>query len=214
METDKIEVKVLLMTIGAVIATELLMSRFNPAGVSNHLIAVGITRLLEISLIILIVIYWGKGWPSIGLELSMITTGIKKGMIWSAGFGMVVMATGVVLFLIGIDPLTLVLSELPVNRNELVLLFLVGGIVGPVAEEVFFRGICYGFFRRWGVFAAVVLTTGIFVLAHSLKFGVPVPQTIGGILFAMAYELEGSLLVPIIIHILGNLAIFSISLLF
>ena len=103
---------------------------------------------------------------------------------------------------------------MPVNRNELVLLFLVGGMVGPVAEEVFFRGICYGFFRRWGVFAAVVLTTGIFVLAHSLKFGVPVPQTIGGILFAMAYELEGSLLVPIIIHILGNLAIFSISLLF
>jgi membrane protease YdiL (CAAX protease family) len=48
----------------------------------------------------------------------------------------------------------------------------VGGIVAPVAEEVFFRGI----------------------------------------LFAAAYEIEKNLIVPITIHCLGNLAIFSLSL--
>jgi len=31
--------------------------------------------------------------------------------------------------------------------------------------------------------------------------------------FALAYELEGSLLAPIVIHSLGNLAIFSLMLL-
>jgi hypothetical protein len=37
-------------------------------------------------------------------------------------------------------------------------------------------------------------------------------QIIGGVLFAVAYELEGSLFVPITIHALGNLAIFGSSL--
>ena len=35
---------------------------------------------------------------------------------------------------------------------------------------------------------------------------------IGGILFAVAYEMEKNLLVPITIHVLGNLAIFTLAL--
>jgi membrane protease YdiL (CAAX protease family) len=34
---------------------------------------------------------------------------------------------------------------------------------------------------------------------------------IGGILFAVSYEVEKNLLVPITIHSLGNLAIFTIA---
>jgi len=79
---------------------------------------------------------------------------------------------------------------------------------GPVAEEIFFRGILYGFFRRWGAVAAVVLSTVIFVLAHPIFPGIPLPQVVGGVVFAVAYEVEGSLMVPITIHALGNMAIF------
>jgi hypothetical protein len=35
---------------------------------------------------------------------------------------------------------------------------------------------------------------------------------VGGIVFAVAYELEGNLMVPITIHVLGNTAIFALSL--
>jgi membrane protease YdiL (CAAX protease family) len=35
---------------------------------------------------------------------------------------------------------------------------------------------------------------------------------VGGIVFAVAYEVEGSLMVPITIHVLGNMAIFALSL--
>jgi hypothetical protein len=35
---------------------------------------------------------------------------------------------------------------------------------------------------------------------------------VGGVLFAAAYEKEKNLLVPVTIHCLGNLAIFSLSL--
>jgi membrane protease YdiL (CAAX protease family) len=88
----------------------------------------------------------------------------------------------------------------------------VGGIVAPIAEEVFFRGILYGFFRRWGVVVALVFSTLLFVFPHLGTHGLPTTQIIGGILFALAYEVEDSLLAPITIHALGNMAIFTLSL--
>jgi hypothetical protein len=84
--------------------------------------------------------------------------------------------------------------------------------VAPIAEEVFFRGILYGFLRRWGVLLALILTTAIFVLAHPVFPGIPVTQMVGGIIFALAYEIEGNLMAPITIHVLGNMAIFTLSL--
>ncbi|MCD6398086.1 MAG: CPBP family intramembrane metalloprotease [Spirochaetaceae bacterium] len=84
--------------------------------------------------------------------------------------------------------------------------------MSPVAEEIFFRGIIYSFFRRWRVFVAVILSTLAFVLVHPAGSGFPLPQITGGVLFAMAYEKEGNLTVPIIIHVLGNMALFSLSL--
>jgi len=52
----------------------------------------------------------------------------------------------------------------------------------------------------------------VFVLAHPIFPGIPLAQVVGGIVFAVAYEMEGSLMIPITIHILGNLAIFTLSL--
>ena len=67
--------------------------------------------------------------------------------------------------------------------------------------------------RRWGMPVALVLSTFLFVLPHLGSSGLPITQMIGGILFAAAYEIEGSLIVPIMIHAFGNMAIFSFSLL-
>ena len=43
--------------------------------------------------------------------------------------------------------------------------------------------------------------------------GLPVTQAIGAVVFALAYERAGSLAAPIAIHVLGNCAIFALSLL-
>jgi hypothetical protein len=56
------------------------------------------------------------------------------------------------------------------------------------------------------------MSTLLFVLSHPSRHTIPVPQMIGGILFAVAYEMEKNLLAPITIHILGNLAIFILAL--
>jgi len=58
----------------------------------------------------------------------------------------------------------------------------------------------------------LVLSTLFFVLSHPARHTIPVTQLIGGILFAVAYEMEKNLLVPITIHVLGNLAIFTLAL--
>ena len=44
-----------------------------------------------------------KGFPSIGLARSGIVPGLRKGLIWSAGFAVVTFLAFVILFVAGID---------------------------------------------------------------------------------------------------------------
>ena len=96
------------------------------------------------------------------------------------------------------------------NTTEVIRKESVEEIVAPFAEELFFRGLLYGFFRRWGAPFAIILSTALFTFAHPLR-GLPLTQIVGGLLFALAYEVEGNLLAPITVHVLGNLAIFTLS---
>jgi len=214
MEAKEIQIKTLLPCLAAVIAVELgTWVVTSKSGYHPMLILAG-ARLLQIFLIILIVLTWGKGLPSIGLARSEMVSGLKKGLLWSAGFGALGSIACVGLFAASINPLTLIKARLPTQTGDLILFFIVGGMLGPVAEEVFFRGILYGFLRRWGVIVALILSTLIFVLCHPISHGIPVTRLVGGLLFALAYEFGGSLIVPITIHALGNLAIFTLSLIF
>ena len=211
METKPIGIKVFLLSLGVIIliegAARLLISR----GLYNSMIVLGGTRILETGIIVSCVLLWGKGLPSIGLARAKIAPGIKRGLIWSACFPLVAAFASVVLYMVGLDPLKLIAVRLPGRLSEILIFFLIGGIVGPIAEEMFFRGMLYGFLRRWGVVVAIVVSTGVFVLAHPISQGFPIPQAVGGIVFALAYEIEGSLMTPIVIHVLGNLALFTLS---
>ena len=210
MEADRIEIKTVLISVVVVAVIEAAVGIAASTGAYSSTPLLGAARLLEAVLIVLIVLNREKGLASIGFALSGMFSGLKRGLVWSAGFGIIVLLVSAALFAAGINPLTLIHTRLPAGRNEIILFFLIGGMISPVAEEIFFRGIIYRFFRRWGVFAAVALSTLVFVLAHPAGFGFPLPQITGGILFAMAYEKEGNLMVPITIHILGNMAIFSL----
>jgi len=214
MEAKKIEIKPFFLSIAAIILIEAVASLVISRVKISPLIITGGARFVEITLIMAIVLVRGKGLPSIGLAPSKMVKGLIMGLIWSAGVGIITLFAFIALFLVDINPLLLIHTQLPAKSREIVLFFLVAGIIGPVAEEILFRGIIYGFFRRWGVLTALILSSIIFVLAHPTLSGIPVPQLIGGIVFAIAYEKEGSLIVPITIHILGNMAIFTLSLIF
>ena len=87
---------------------------------------------------------------------------------------------------------------------------MVGSLIAPIAEEIYFRGLVYGYLRRWGPIVAILGSTLLFVVIHPNLQNLPFPQIVGGLLFATAYEVEKNLMVPIVIHISGNLALFSL----
>ena len=208
MEAKPVTISTFASSFAAVLAVEAVV-RGTPLG--SSLAALGGARLLQTALMLWIVMLSAGGSASVGLERSGWLHGLRRGALWSLAFGAVALCAFLVLSLAGIDALPMILARLPQGAQAVMLLFAVGGIIAPVAEEIFFRGLLYGFFRRWGMAAALIISTFVFVLSHPLDRGLPVPQAVGGLVFAVSYEVEGNLVVPITIHVLGNLAIFALS---
>jgi len=175
------------------------------------LAAMGIFRLVQILVITGVLAFLEQGPASIGWAPSTWFSGLRKGAVWSIAFGLAAAAAMLVIYLLGMNPFQIIRAPLPVEPASLVLFFFVGGLIAPVAEELCFRGIVYSFFRRWGILSALAASTSLFVVLHSFS-GIPVTQIVGGIVFALAYETSHNLMVPITIHVTGNLTIFSLSL--
>jgi hypothetical protein len=70
---------------------------------------------------------------------------------------------------------------------------MVGAGVAPIAEEIYFRGLVFGYLRRWGPVAAILGSTLLFVAVHPDLQHIPFPQIVGGLLFALSYEIEKNL---------------------
>jgi uncharacterized protein len=208
-EAKQIKIRTLALAVAAIALVETGLA-FSTASF-NPLLRLGVARLFELGLMLWIVHVVGGSVASIGLDRVRWLAGLKKGLLWSVGFGALSAIGFAVLFMAGTNPLSMIRTSLPKSSMDVSLFLLVGGIVAPVTEEVFFRGILYGFLRRWGILVALVLSTAAFALTHGLGHGFPLIQVVGGILFAGAYEIEKNLGVPITIHCLGNLAIFSLS---
>jgi len=83
----------------------------------------------------------------------------------------------------------------------------------PLAEEIYFRRVLYGWLRRFGPAVAVICSTLVYVAAHPNLVPIPIKQFIGGLVFAIFFEIEKNLMVPILVHGLDNALLFSLSLL-
>ncbi len=80
-----------------------------------------------------------------------------------------------------------------------------GTVLGPVLEEIFFRGFCYPILKkRFGMFLAMVLTSIFFASIHGNSFAF-LPIFILGMGLALLYEIRGSLVAPIALHITHNM---------
>jgi len=126
---------------------------------ASSLLLLGASRLIEGALIVGIALMGKHGLSVVGLSKGSVLSGFRRGLLWSAGFGGLALLVFVSLLSMGIDPLPFIKTPLPLMTGELVLFFLVGGIVSPVTEELFFRGVVYGFLRRWGAVSAVIFSS-------------------------------------------------------
>lgn len=213
MEADRIAVKPFAISFMALIALE--SSAIFILTACPGLPSIGVLlvlRMMEIMIFFGIVSIWGGGIASVGLARDLFRSGFIRGIIWSLIFGAVAAGAFAILMIAGINPFELVRVHLPEPPLQLLVFFITGTLIGPLAEEIFFRGILYGFLRRWGILTALVISNLLFVLMHPLSGSIPVPQIVGGIVFTLAYERRGELTAPVTIHILGNTALFSLSL--
>lgn len=85
-------------------------------------------------------------------------------------------------------------------------MLIVGGIVVPIAEEVFFRGVLYKWLsERWGVWIGVIISSMIFGFVH-FDIAIGVTAFVLGIILALAYEYSKSLWTSVLIHAVNNSA--------
>lgn len=83
-------------------------------------------------------------------------------------------------------------------------LFVVAILIGPLAEELFFRGLFFPALKsKVSVFAAVIISAALFATLH-LNWAGWLPIFGLGILLAYSYQKTGDLLVPIFIHVIHN----------
>lgn len=81
--------------------------------------------------------------------------------------------------------------------------FLIVGIVGPILEELFFRGFLYKQLARYNWVYAMVTSAILFGLIHA-NFGQGVFAALFGLILAWSYHKTNSILTPIALHMANN----------
>jgi membrane protease YdiL (CAAX protease family) len=80
------------------------------------------------------------------------------------------------------------------------------GLLVPISEEVYFRGLLHRWFKPFlGFWPRILLSSLIFGIAHFDTPGVLVSSFIMGVFNAFAYEKTDSLWVPITMHAVSNI---------
>lgn len=214
MGTGKVRLTTLLASIAAVVLVDITVSSLGFYSAYCYCIRLAFVRAIQAASVMVVVLIFQKGMPDIGLARANMAGGIAAGIRWSVVFGGIVAFAGVAVTAFGIDVRNFFFIRFPGTFYCTAIYIATGVVIAPVCEELLFRGVIYGFFRRYGATAGIVVSTVVFALMHAGTAGaLPVVQTIGGVLFCLAYEKEKSLFAPIIIHALGNAAIFALALL-
>ena len=90
------------------------------------------------------------------------------------------------------------------NTNFPIILLLVGAVVAPFVEELFFRGFVFpGLRTRWDWKIAAVASAGLFAMAHVIPTSI-IPIFILGLIFAVLYQISGSIWPSVLMHMLTN----------
>jgi uncharacterized protein len=89
--------------------------------------------------------------------------------------------------------------------TQLIMLIAISAcVIAPITEEVLFRGTFYPMMTRWfGRFPAAILCACFFAAVHDTYTDAP-GLIVLALCFTLAYEVTGSLLVPIVMHMVFN----------
>lgn len=160
-------------------------------------------------------------WEDLGLKWIRPFQHFGLGLLSYIGFvpiffGLVLMSA-LVCSALGIQPqphVIVMIFQEETSRIVLALLALFASLIGPILEEIFFRGFIYpAAKKRWGVPVGMIVTSLFFAAIHMNAFQF-FPILGLGLLLTFLYEATGSLIPSITLHALNNTVsvIFTFSL--
>lgn len=89
-----------------------------------------------------------------------------------------------------------------------VLAFIGSCILAPIAEEFVYRGLIFGYLRRFGLFFSAIASSVFFGLGHANP-GQLIYAVVYGIVLCVVTEKTGNLKTAILVHFFNNLIAFS-----
>jgi hypothetical protein len=171
-------------------------------------------RLIQLGAVLAYLAVGPIGLAALDLELGASKKGLKWGCDASAALAALACLAEAGYRLAGGSFLkTAVLgngASLPAGFSATLAYLPVACLVGPLMEEIFFRGLLQQLLRGFaGRALSVLISAASFAAAHAFVSGGfnPVTHVVGGLLFAFLYEKSKSLLAPVIVHVAGNSAI-------
>lgn len=174
------------------------------------------TSILDVLIVILVIYFVAERHKEDLADLGVTLKGLKRNIFYGiAGYvaaipvlAAVLVVTTIIMNLTKYMPEKQPIVELFLKEKDTTFLFyssIFTAVLGPFAEELFFRGFMYSAVRKYiGVFWAAAATSALFAALHSNLAGFA-PIMALGILLAYLYEKTGSLVPSITVHITHNL---------
>jgi membrane protease YdiL (CAAX protease family) len=144
----------------------------NPITVADDLVGTIVPTVLAAGVAVLATVVRGNG-PMIDLRLSYRWADVKVGLKYgAAGVVLTIVAALIWTRIVGAhdasSALNTVLDGRTMPLTAAVVMFLYVWLLGPICEEIIFRGLLWGAIQRqdWGRWAAFGLSTAIFAASH------------------------------------------------
>lgn len=200
-----------------IIISEALWSRIVPSLKSDNIRMILNTSILDILAVFFIinftVLQYKEKLEALGISVKNFFKNVFYGIIsYIALIPLLVVILGVTALIINITkyvPERQPVVELFLKEKDFAFLAyssIFAAIIGPIMEELFFRGFVYSVFKKYiGVFWSMLLTAAIFATLHTHIVGF-FPILALGILLAYLYEKTGTLVSSITVHIIHNLS--------
>jgi membrane protease YdiL (CAAX protease family) len=162
-----------------------------------------LAEMLYLLPVVAIFVWRRVPWNRIGFgRFDAITMGMGCGLLIAAYIFIIL--HNLLLMALGVDTQGEEILKLFSELKSPVWFFLVGVVIAPIVEEIFFRGFLFqGFRQRYGWVAAMLISSFIFAAAH-LDPVAFIPTFILGAVMAYVYHRSNSVWPGIILHFLVN----------
>ena len=153
---------------------------------------------------LVLIFAWRRiSWKHLGFgKFDWNTLGLGCGLLIASY--VIIIIHNLILMALKIDTQGSEILELFASLESPVWFFLVGAVLAPLVEEIFFRGFLFqGFRQKYDWIIAALLSSAIFAAAH-LDLVALIPTFILGCLLAYVYHRSNSVWPGVILHVLVN----------